>query len=277
MKQGPAVDPPALRFPAEFVRNVCALSFSASSSGGNRGTLPQVLDGRRCSGRFDQNLQRSGRCAAPHASPVAAGASEPPDATTRRIAGLFWNAFHYERCPWRAASALPSLRTHVPLRTWSEWAEARPGALQGDLVLHCGETLDGLSHEPGRRRRGHGLDGTEAIWVRHHHAWGAIEHIRRRLPMPLREWHNDNGGEFLNPGLVAYCRQHDIRFTRGRGYRKNDQAWVDCATGSRPSARRPRSVQLSRGLRPPAAPLRPAPRPAQFLSPLPQIAEAARG
>jgi len=27
--------------------------------------------------------------------------------------------------------------------------------------------------------------------------------------------------------LYAWCRQHGIRFTRGRGYRKNDQAYVE--------------------------------------------------
>ncbi|HET9922971.1 MAG TPA: hypothetical protein VFS98_02515, partial [Methylomirabilota bacterium] len=45
--------------------------------------------------------------------------------------------------------------------------------------------------------------------------------------MPLREWHTDNGAEFLNHGLVEYCRRHGIHFTRGRDYRKNDQAWVE--------------------------------------------------
>jgi hypothetical protein len=36
---------------------------------------------------------------------------------------------------------LQRVRAQVPLRTWSEWGGVAPGALQGDLVLHCGETL----------------------------------------------------------------------------------------------------------------------------------------
>ena len=47
------------------------------------------------------------------------------------------------RQPRRLAPALAALRAQVPLRTWSEWAGVPPGALQGDLVLHCGESTAG--------------------------------------------------------------------------------------------------------------------------------------
>ena len=44
---------------------------------------------------------------------------------------------------------------------------------------------------------------------------------------PLREWHVDNGGEFLNQMLFGWCQKEGIRMTRGRSYRKNDQAYVE--------------------------------------------------
>ena len=47
------------------------------------------------------------------------------------------------RQPRRLAPPLASLRAQVPLRTWSEWAGVRPGAVQGDLVLPCGESTAG--------------------------------------------------------------------------------------------------------------------------------------
>src|SRR5258705_1029659 len=47
------------------------------------------------------------------------------------------------RQPRRLAPALAPLRAQVPLRTWSEWTGVRPGAVQGDLVWHCGESLPG--------------------------------------------------------------------------------------------------------------------------------------
>src|SRR3990172_8212012 len=36
------------------------------------------------------------------------------------------------------------LKSQVPIRTWSEWSGAPPGSLQADLVLHCGESLEGF-------------------------------------------------------------------------------------------------------------------------------------
>jgi hypothetical protein len=58
-----------------------------------------------------------------------------------------------------------------------------------------------------------------------------VHFVRQRLPMPLRAWHSDNGGEFINDELVAWCRRHGVQFTRGRPYRKNDQAWVEQRNG----------------------------------------------
>jgi transposase InsO family protein len=39
--------------------------------------------------------------------------------------------------------------------------------------------------------------------------------------------HTDNGSEFINHTLVPWCRRQRISFTRGRAYKKNDQAWVE--------------------------------------------------
>lgn len=133
------------------------------------------------------------------------------------------------RQPYRPSSTAPALKQQIPIRTWGDWATAQPGALQGDLVLHCGETLEGfyLTSLVGVDVAT-GWTELEAIWGLGHVRVGAgIEHIRRRLPIPLREWHNDNGAEFVNRGLIAYCRHQGIRLTRGRAYRKNDQAWVE--------------------------------------------------
>jgi len=51
--------------------------------------------------------------------------------------------------------------------------------------------------------------------------------IQQRLPFNLRALHTDNGSEFINHILVPWCRERDIRFSRGRAYKKNDQAWVE--------------------------------------------------
>jgi len=50
---------------------------------------------------------------------------------------------------------------------------------------------------------------------------------RQRLPFPLRALHTDNGSEFINHVLVPWCLREKIALTRGRSYRKNDQAYVE--------------------------------------------------
>lgn len=122
-----------------------------------------------------------------------------------------------------------TLKSQVPIRTWSEWGGVLPGSLQADLVLHCGETLDGFY-----------LTTLTAVdvasgWIELQPAWGlgkqrvgtAMHLIRQRLPFPLQALHTDNGGEFINDLLIPWCRREGISHSRGRAYRKNDQAWVE--------------------------------------------------
>ena len=133
------------------------------------------------------------------------------------------------RQPRRPPGPGAALRAQVPLRTFGEWDQVAPGALQGDLVLHCGESTAGFY-----------LASLVTVdvatsWTELEAVWGlgqqrvgtGVHHIRQRLPFPLREWHTDNGSEFLNRVLPPWCRREGIRVTRGRGYRKNDQAWVE--------------------------------------------------
>src|SRR3972149_2490396 len=42
------------------------------------------------------------------------------------------------------ASPATGLKAQIPIRTWSEWKDVQPGSVQADLVLHCGESLDGF-------------------------------------------------------------------------------------------------------------------------------------
>lgn len=131
--------------------------------------------------------------------------------------------------PWTQGAGEESLRQEVTVRTFGEWQGVEPGAMQADLVAHCGESTEGFYlttltvvdvatgwceleavHGKSRERVG-----------------GAIHRVRERLPFPLRYLHTDNGGEFLNHLLVEWCRRQGIRITRGRPYRKNDQAYVE--------------------------------------------------
>jgi hypothetical protein len=131
--------------------------------------------------------------------------------------------------PRHKATTQQSLKQAVPVRIWSDWREVKPGSLQADLVFHSGESLEGFH-----------LTTLCAIdvatgWIELEPVWGlgmnrvggAIQHIAARLPFALQALHTDNGSEFINRGLIDWCKRHEVRFSRGRPYRKNDQAWVE--------------------------------------------------
>ena len=55
----------------------------------------------------------------------------------------------------------------------------------------------------------------------------ALEEMRLALPFPLQGIDSDNGSEFINDHLYRYCQAHQIQFTRGRPYKKDDNAHVE--------------------------------------------------
>jgi len=59
------------------------------------------------------------------------------------------------------------------------------------------------------------------------HVFEGLTKIRDRLPFALLGLDSDNGSEFINAHLVAYCEQEQITFTRSRPYRKNDNCFVE--------------------------------------------------
>jgi hypothetical protein len=55
----------------------------------------------------------------------------------------------------------------------------------------------------------------------------ALDPLRQHLPFPLRGIDSDNGSEFINAHLHRYCKMQHIQFTRGRPYKKDDNAHVE--------------------------------------------------
>ena len=126
------------------------------------------------------------------------------------------------------------LKHQVPVRTFAAWDDARPGFLEADLVAHCGGSTEGAYL--------HTLTVTDVAtaWteclpplVRSQHAVvDALDRARQLLPFPLLGLDTDNGGEFLNAELLAYCERERVTFTRGRTATKNDQCFVEQKNGS---------------------------------------------
>ncbi len=106
------------------------------------------------------------------------------------------------------------LMNQIPIRTFTEWQEARPGELGADLVGHDGGFIGGehaftlvltdrvTQGGPRRTQQGTemGLPGAAADSL--------VAAVR------LCALHTDSGSEFINNHLHCYCEQERIGFTR---------------------------------------------------------------
>jgi hypothetical protein len=120
------------------------------------------------------------------------------------------------------------LKHHIPLKT-DRWDVATPGFTEIDLVAHCGSLGDGEFV--------HSLNLTDihTTWVETAAVLGkgqaavqaALEELRQALPFRLCGIDSDNGSEFINQHLWDYCQAREIQFTRGRPYKKDDNAHIE--------------------------------------------------
>jgi len=55
----------------------------------------------------------------------------------------------------------------------------------------------------------------------------AMQDMEQSLPFKLLGIDSDNGSEFINYHLKAFCDQRKIQFTRGRPYKKDDNAHIE--------------------------------------------------
>lgn len=121
------------------------------------------------------------------------------------------------------------LKKAIPVRTFADWDDARPGFLEIDLVAHCGETTAG-QYLNTLTAVDIATGWVECVPILHRsqsQVSAAICALRNRLPFDLLGLDSDNGGEFINETLYAYCLTEKITFTRSRPYKKNDQAHVE--------------------------------------------------
>jgi len=126
------------------------------------------------------------------------------------------------------------LRQEIPVRTFTDWDDARPGFLEVDLVAHCGSSTQGFYLCTLCA-----VDITTA-WIELDAVWGknqervgsAVHRVRERLPIPLIGLDSDNGSEFINRHLLAWCQRHGITFTRSRAWKTNDRAHVEQKNGA---------------------------------------------
>jgi hypothetical protein len=126
------------------------------------------------------------------------------------------------------------LKQQIPIRTFAAWDDLRPGFLEADLVAHCGGNAEG-AYLYTLTLTDVSTGWTECLPLLHRGQDAVIQavtHARRLLPVPIRGLDTDNGGEFINAAMLAYCASEQITFTRGRVARSNDQCFVEQKNGS---------------------------------------------
>ena len=126
------------------------------------------------------------------------------------------------------------LKSCIPIRTFADWQENKPGFMETDLVAHCGESTEGFY-----------LNTLCAVdvasgWTECLPVWGkwqekvrqSVHRMRQHLPFPLLGIDSDNGSEFINQCFYRYCRDEKVIFTRSRSYKKNDSCHVEQKNGN---------------------------------------------
>ncbi len=120
------------------------------------------------------------------------------------------------------------LKHHIPVKT-DRWEVTSPGFTEIDLVSHSGNS--------GAGEFAHSLNITDlhTTWTESRALLGkgqaavqqALDEIEGVLPFPLLGLDSDNGSEFINWHLKGWCEQKQIQLTRGRPYKKDDNAHIE--------------------------------------------------
>jgi hypothetical protein len=120
------------------------------------------------------------------------------------------------------------LKHQIPIET-DCWDVDRPGFTEIDLVSHSGNSADG--------EFAHTLNVTDihTTWTESRAVLGkgqagikaALDAVQSTLPFRLLGLDSDNGSEFINWHLKAWCDEQQIQLTRGRPYKKDDNAHVE--------------------------------------------------
>jgi hypothetical protein len=130
---------------------------------------------------------------------------------------------------------LSSLKSRIPIRTFYTGEERKkPGFWQTDTVRHCGQTVSG--------QHLHTLTATDIASGRielrsplnnaRKRTFEALSDIKNTTPLPILEFHPDNGSEFINNAAEARCKKEGILFTGSGDGRKNDNRFVERKNGA---------------------------------------------
>ena len=160
------------------------------------------------------------------------------DAEAGLLVGMSAATIDRRLAPARAAMTLRGrshtkpgslLKSQIPIRTWADWDDARPGFVEIDLVGHEGGNASGefcftltVTDIATGWTVNRSVRNKAQKWV-----FEALEYTLARFPFPIVGIDSDNGSEFINNHLLDWCTQNKITFTRSRPGNSNDGAHVE--------------------------------------------------
>lgn len=125
------------------------------------------------------------------------------------------------------------LRSSIPIRTAMDGTPSDPGFYELDTVAHCGHTLKG-EHLWTLTATNPTYGWTMLRTVKNKayaNVHPGLEWVRKHAPARVTAVDFDNGTEFLNWAVIAWCERQKIDATRGRPYQHNDNAHVEQRNG----------------------------------------------
>jgi hypothetical protein len=120
------------------------------------------------------------------------------------------------------------LKHHIAVKT-DRWDAATPGFTEVDLVSHAGHSASGeFAHTLN-------VPDIHTTWTESRAVLGrgeeavqrALNEIATVLPFALLGADSGNGSAFINWHLKDWCEQRHIQLTRGRPYKKDDNAYIE--------------------------------------------------
>ena len=104
----------------------------------------------------------------------------------------------------------------------------RSGSVETDTVAHCGDSTEGnYVNSLTFTELFSGWTENRAVWNKSAQAvLDQLQQLEAVVPFALKDFHTDNGTEFLNWALYHHVTGRRLRlpWTRSRAYRKNDNA-----------------------------------------------------
>lgn len=119
------------------------------------------------------------------------------------------------------------LRHAVPTRSGPP-DTSRPGSVEADTVAHCDDSTEGdYVNSLTFTELYSGWTENRAVWNKSADAvLVELKQLEKMVPYEMKDFHTDNGGEFLNWALHRHLNGRTVKlpWTRSRAYRKNDNA-----------------------------------------------------